>query len=161
MHTRLFYDYNLVRRIKVMNIKFNLINPARINIILPLLVEMNEGIACEVLEARLSQMITQGYECVGIYDEGRLVGICGLWVLVKHYIGRHLEPDNVYLKSSYRNKGIGDQLQTYLEDFAISRGCEAVELNCYVDNDAGCRFWESLGYSQIGKHYRKSLIQNK
>jgi len=108
--------------------------------------ELDCSIEKKVLENRLSQMLELGYECVGIYDRGVLVGICGLWTLVKYYVGKHLEPDNVFIKPKYRNKGLGEQLQVWLEQLAISRGCEAIELNCYVVNEAGCQFWASVGY---------------
>ena len=140
-----------------MNIEFSLIDPAEMNVILPLLMELDPSIEKEVLEIRLSQMLVQGYECVGVYDEGNLIGICGIWMLVKYYVGKHIEPDDVFIKPAYRGKGIGEQLQLWLEQLAISRDCEALELNCYIANEAGCRFWEFVGYHKLGIHYRKKL----
>ncbi|EQD69526.1 GCN5-related N-acetyltransferase, partial [mine drainage metagenome] len=40
----------------------------------------------------------QGYQCAGLYDDGRLIGICGLWILTKYYVGKHIEPDNVVIQ---------------------------------------------------------------
>jgi GNAT superfamily N-acetyltransferase len=140
-----------------MEIKFKLIEKTNLTIILPLLHELDPVISEIALKARLREMIEKGYECVGIYNEDELIGLCGIWTLVKYYVGRHIELDNVYIKKKYRNSGIGKQLDAWLKDFALSRGCEAIELNCYVNNEKGKHFWESNDYSLIGLHYQKKL----
>ena len=105
-------------------------------------------------------MLANGYECAGIYADGALIGICGIWTLVKYYVGKHLEPDNVYLKPDYQGEGIGQQLQVWLENLARSRGCRALELNCYLSNEPGQRFWESVGYTKLGVHYQKKVVDD-
>jgi len=137
--------------------EFKLIKKNNIEVILPLLEELDLSISKTVLKARLSEMVNIGYECVGIYDRGELIGICGIWTLVKYYIGKHIEPDNVYLKTRYRGLGIGKKLDSWLKNFALSRGCEAIELNCYIKNEQGRDYWESNDYSSIGIHYQKKL----
>jgi len=140
-----------------MSIEFVLINRSDMACIVPLLMELDPHIPKATIESRLALMVEQGYECVGIYDAGELIGICGIWVLVKYYVGRHLEPDNVYLRAAYQGQGIGAALQSWLEALAKSRDCDALELNCYVANTSGCEFWESVGYKRLGVHYQKIL----
>jgi len=140
-----------------MEIKFKLIEKSNIEVILPLLHELDPSISEIVLKARLSEMVEKEYECVGIYSENELIGICGIWTLVKYYVGRHIEPDNVYIKVGYRGLGIGNKLDAWLKNFALSRGCEAIELNCYIKNEKGRYFWEANGYMPIGMHYQKKL----
>jgi len=138
-------------------IKFKLIEQDNMDIILPLFYQLDSSIPEPVLKTRLSEMIEKGYECVGLYHQDELIGICGLWILIKYYVGRHLEPDNVYIKPEYREQGIGKKLDTWLKEFALSRGCEAIELNCYVKNEKGRNYWESNEYKAIGMHYQKKL----
>jgi GNAT superfamily N-acetyltransferase len=142
----------------VIDPEFKLINKHDIEDILPLLEECDPSISIAVLKARLSEMVDIGYECVGIYDKNKLIGLCGIWTLVKYYIVKHLEPDNVYIKAEYRNAGIGKKLDTWLQTLALSRGCRAIELNCYIENESGKHYWESLGYQAIGVHYQKKLV---
>ena len=141
-----------------MEIKFKLIEKTNIEIILPLLHELDSSISETVLKARLSEMIERGYECVGIFRKNELIGICGIWTLVKYYVGRHIELDNAYIKAEYRSLGIGKDLDVWLKSFAMSRGCKAVELNCYINNEKGRKFWGSNDYTPIGLHYQKKLI---
>jgi len=79
-------------------------------IIIPLLQQLNSNIAQEVLESRLKDMLNQGYLCVGIFNAQKLIGISGLWVLTKYYVGKHIEPDNVFILPEYQGKGIGTLL---------------------------------------------------
>lgn len=57
----------------------------------------------------------------------------------------------------YRGLGIGKKLDAWLKNFALSRDCEAIELNCYIKNEKGRNFWEANGYMPIGMHYQKKL----
>lgn len=140
-----------------MDIKIKLIEKDNIELILPLFYQLDTSISKSVLRERLSEMIEKGYECAGIYHEDELIGICGLWILMKYYVGRHLEPDNVHIKPEYRGLGIGKKLDEWLKEFAVSRGCEAIELNCYLKNDKGRNYWEANEYNPIGMHYQKKI----
>jgi ribosomal protein S18 acetylase RimI-like enzyme len=102
-------------------------------------------------------MFERHYQCVGIYYQRKLVGVCGLWILTKYYSGRHLEPDNVYIKPEFRNLGIGTKLNEWLIAFARQNNCNAIELNCYNDNNQGQTFWETNNFQVIGLHYSKKV----
>lgn len=128
-------------------------------IILPLVVLLNEGkLAVETLKRRLDNMLDMGgYQCIGVYDGEELIGICGVWVLNKLYAGKHVEPDNVFVKMEHRSNGVGALMMNYLFDYAKEIGCEASEVNCYIKNVNGKRFWESQGYEALGFHMIKKF----
>ena len=126
--------------------------------ILPLAYMLNgEQISMEVLENRLTEMIPMGYKCIGVYDGVQLIGICGVWVLNKLYAGRHVEPDNVIIAPNYQGKGIGKLMMDFLVNYANEIGCETAEVNCYVKNTRGKKFWEQHGYEPVGYHMIKRL----
>jgi GNAT superfamily N-acetyltransferase len=125
--------------------------------IIPLLELVNPGLPSSELLKRLENMKQYNYHCVGIYEDARLIGICGLWLLYKHYIGKHMEPDNVVILPEYRNKGIGEILMQWIYTYAKAEGCRALELNAYVENEAAHRFWKKEGFVHIGHHYQKIL----
>ena len=134
-----------------------LIDTDKLYSIIPLLRVLNEKIDEDTLKQRLEEMIRQGYQCVGIYDQEMLAGISGLWFLTKYYVGKHIEPDNVIILPQYRGKGLGEQLMKWIYEYARSQGCTASELNCYVNNHGGQKFWMNEGYRVIGFHYQKML----
>ncbi|MHA7057158.1 GNAT family N-acetyltransferase [Aquimarina sp. M1] len=128
-----------------------------IQVILPLLQKLNDQIPLEVLQSRIKEMISSGYECVGVYNHSVLIGISGMWFLNKYYVGRHVEPDNVYVLPEYQGKGIGKLMMNWIFEYAKSKGCIASELNVYTKNKKGQQFWEDLGYECIAFHYQKRL----
>lgn len=136
---------------------YQLIPAEDMDTIIPLWQLLNDQISTKILTERLKEMIQKGYVCAGAYEGEKLIGICGIWILTKYYIGRHLEPDNVIILPEYRGKGIGEQLMEWVHAYGKSRGCVAAELNCYVSNTAGQKFWVNEGYEILGFHYRKML----
>lgn len=134
-----------------------LLNTDELHTILPFLQMLNENTSADIIESRLKEMEANNYRCVGVYDAGKLIGISGLWILSKHYVGKHIEPDNVIIHPDYRNKKIGEQLFQWIFDYAREQGCVASELNCYVQNHKGVRFWINQGYRIIGYHMQKLL----
>jgi len=137
--------------------RIRLIESEKMEAIVPLLARLNPKISKDVLKSRLGNMMLQGYQCVGVYDDTKLVGISGIWVLTKYYVGKHIEPDNVFILPEYQGKGIGKLLMNWIFDYAKSIGCKASELNCYTENDAGQRFWKQQGYEVVGYHFRKKF----
>ncbi len=125
--------------------------------IIPLLVQLNPKITYDLLKSRLKDMVLQGYQCVGVFDNDKLIGISGIWVLVKYYVGKHIEQDNVIILPEYQGKGIGKLLTDWIFDYAKSIGCAASELNCYTANESGHRFWVAQGYEAVAYHYKKKL----
>ncbi len=142
------------------SIDIRLIPKDDLPMIIPFLRLLNDSIPVETLEERLEEMIRQGYECVGVFDGNRLAGICGLWFLTKYYVGKHVEPDNVIIHPDYRGTGIGEQMMNWIYAYARSKGCIASELNCYVSNTGGQKFWINEGYQIIGFHFQKKLIES-
>ena len=125
--------------------------------IIPLLKVLNSQIEDDTFRQRLTEMVLQGYECVGVYENGNLIGICGLWIVTKYYVGKHIEPDNVIFLPEYRSMGLGRKLMAWVYKYGESKGCVASELNCYLTNKSGQQFWEKEGYRAIGYHYQKAI----
>lgn len=137
--------------------RIELIDKDKIEIILPLLTVLNSSLSHDVIQSRLKDMSNNNYLCVGVFDGDRLIGISGLWVLYKYYVGKHIEPDNVIVLPEYRSKGIGVLMMNWIDNYAKSIECEAIELNCYVTNNSGIKFWLNQGFKIIGYHCQKML----
>ena len=129
--------------------------------IIPLLKKLNNKTPNKILTDRVLEMSNQSYECVGLYRLDKLIGICGLWYTTRHYIGRSAEVDHVIIETNSRNKGLGkfffEWIYTYLKD----KGCEATELNTFVDNKKSHRFYCNEGYEIYGFHMVKILRNDK
>lgn len=139
-----------------MNIRIQLLDSSHIAEIIPLIQDFTENkFPDHVLQQRFQEMFTQHYECVGVYDDTKLIGVTGLWYQTRHYAGKSCEADHVYIDPNYRSNGIGKQLFAFIEAHAKKQQCEAVELNTYVQNAPSHKFYYNTGFNIIGFHFAK------
>lgn len=141
-----------------MDISFRIIDTADILIIFPLLHELGSfEVPEDILKERILEMATQSYECIGVYDAEILIGICGLWFQTRHYAGKSVEADHIIIDKAYRNKGLGDQLFSFIYSYAKKKQCNWVELNTYVQNFPSHKFYYNQGFVIKGYHFVKEL----
>lgn len=141
-----------------MNISIKILLKEDILQILPLMLEHTNGSVSEaLLKERFLDMSEQQYECVAMYDDDVLIGVSGLWFITRHYSGKSVEPDHVYIANNYRGKGLGKQLFDWIHAYAKSKGCLTSELNTYVQNFPSHKFYYREGYEIYGYHFYKTL----
>lgn len=140
-----------------MNFNISLIPQSSLHLILPFLELLNPKTEKSVLENRLEEMKNYNYHCVGVFDGDKLIAVSGFWILFKHYVGKHIEPDNVMVLPEYRSQKIGEKMMAFIYDYAKANGCVASELNCYVNNSGGLKFWINQGYRILGYHLQKKF----
>lgn len=116
-----------------MSFSFRIVEKENIKCVVPLVKKLNGNrISDKVLEQRFVEMSSQNYECAGVYDDDILIGVAGLWYCTRHYSGRSVEPDHVYIEESYRNKGLGNLFFKWITNYVKEKGYETIELNAYV-----------------------------
>ena len=141
-----------------MSITYKIVQKEEIDFVLPLVYDLNkETISIDVLKSRFKEMINQNYECAGIFDGDDLIGITGLWFCTRHYTGKSVELDHVYIKPEYRNQGLGKQFMDWITSYCTNKGCESVELNTYVSNYPSHKFYYNEGMEIWGYHFFKHL----
>jgi len=139
-------------------ISIRIIEVREIFSILPLLQKIgNYAVPESILKERVLEMTEQNYECLGIYDANKLIGICGLWFQTRHYAGRSLEMDHVIIDDSYRGHRIGEKLIDFVSNYAKGKSCNWVELNSYVHNFPSHKFFYNQGFVAKGYHFVKEL----
>ncbi len=143
------------------DLKIILIPEEKLETILPLVYDLNnKKIDLAILKNRLVEMKKMNFQCIGVYDTNKLIGICGFWILYKFYIGKHIEPDNVFISKEYRSKGVGKLMLDWIYNYAKENNCNSSEINCYVKNTRGVQFWEEQGYLPEGYHMRNVFDRN-
>lgn len=142
------------------NIAIKIIPKENILDIIPLIKQLNKKTPTDILKSRILDMTEQNYECVGMYVNDNLVGICGIWYMTRHYIGKSMEVDHVVIDKTVRGKGYGKIFFNWIYNYAKNKGCEASELNAYVQNSKGHKFYLNEGYTIKGFHYIKVLRED-
>ena len=145
-----------------MKTQIKVIKTEEILTIIPLLTKLNSKTPLKLLKERVLEIAEiANYECVGLYLDEKLVGISGLWYSTRHYIGKTVEPDHVILDDTIRGQGIGKQFFNWIDNHVKSKGCEAIELNAYVNNPQSHKFYYNEGYNIYGFHFLKVLRDDK
>ena len=141
-----------------MQFQFKIIPSDSIEVVVPLVKRMSKAsITEDLLLERFREMVTQNYECIGVYDAGELIGVSGLWYSTRHYSGRSVELDHVFIEADYRNNGLGTQFLNWIENYVKLKGYQAIELNAYIDNKPSQQFYERDNYQRLGYHYVKQI----
>ncbi|WP_246516308.1 GNAT family N-acetyltransferase [Aequorivita echinoideorum] len=126
--------------------------------ILPLLQKLgNFTVAEAVLKERILESTKQNYECIGVYESEKLIGVCGLWFQTRHYAGKCVELDHVIIDDDARSRGVGKMLMDYVYHYAKRKGCNWIELNTYVQNFPSHKFYYNQGFVAKGYHFVKEI----
>jgi len=142
------------------NISIKILEKENIFEIIPLLSQLNKKTPEHLLKQRLLEMVNQNYECAVMYDDRKLIGVCGIWYMTRHYIGKSMEIDHVIIDSKLQSKGLGKYFLQWIYKHAISKGCEATELNAYTSNPKSHKFYYNEGYNIYGFHFLKVLRED-
>jgi hypothetical protein len=141
-----------------MELSFNKILKKDLDQIIPFVMELGEYQTDEaLLIARFEEMLTQNYECFGVYFKDEIIGVFGLWFMTRHYAGKSCETDHIYIKSEYQNRGFGKEIFEFIFRYSREKGCEASELNSYVQNFRSHKFYMNHGFIIKGYHFLKKL----
>ena len=139
------------------NITIKIISKDKIFDTIPLLKQLNNRTPTRLLKSRLLEMMDQNYECAGLYDQDKLIGVSGMWFCTRHYSGRSVEVDHVYIDDNYRGKGLGKLFFKWIYDYVKQKGYETMELNTYVQNNPSHKFYYNEGFDILGYHFVKTL----
>ncbi len=141
-----------------MQVEFRFLEKQEMPSILPLLSKLNEYTEKSVLEERILGMSNHvDYSCIGLFMEDKMIGICGLWHITRHYCGKSIEPDHIYIEPNLQRQGIGKQLFDFIEDYATQKGYQCLELNTYTGNTKSHKFYYNLGFKILGFHFVKKF----
>ncbi len=138
--------------------RFELLDKVDIELVVPMIQKLsNFKVSETILKQRFKEMATQNYECAVVYKDEKLIGVCGMWFCTRHYSGKSIEIDHVFIEEAYRNQGLGKKFMHWVYEYANTRGVEAIELNTYVQNHASHKFYINQGFRAMAYHFVKPL----
>lgn len=95
---------------------------------------------------RMIEDESEEYVMIGAFDDGVIVGLCGL-IPLKH-IGS-LEVVQMYVSSHARGKSIGQALLSKAKSILVARNEQKLELTVYSNNASAIKAYESFGFTQV------------
>lgn len=103
--------------------------------------KVNEKNPDKLLKSRLLEMVQQNFECIGLYDQNKLIGICRIWLMTKHIIGKRAKVDHVIIDENYGNLVKGKTFFDCIYSYLKEKDFEATELNTYPGNKKSLKFY--------------------
>lgn len=120
--------------------------------------QLNPKLSIEKIESYLNEMFSFGnYNCFGLYQNEKLIGVSSGWTTIRLYCGKQLELDNVIIDNQLQSKGLGTYFFELIEDWAKQQNFDTIELNTYVQNSKSHKFYFNKGFDIIGYHFQKKL----
>lgn len=104
---------------------------------------------------RVGRQSHGGYELVGAYRDGRLIGVMGMRPVHTLARGPHLHVDDLVVDEAVRGSGAGRALMAYAEADARARGMGAVFLDARPD---AIPFYEREQYTLHAAPSMRKLI---
>jgi len=123
-----------------------------------LAVQLNPKLEKRQFKKRLSQMLTQNYRCLGVFEGKNLLGMCGFWIFTRLWCGKQMDLDNFVVDSSLRSSGLGSAMLQWLEELALREKVETIVLDSYAISHDTHRFYFRHGYFIKGYHFIKPLV---
>ena len=114
-----------------------------------------------LLQSRVSAMRAQSAEFIGVFDADlvpTLLGIAAVSFRTHCFSGKVAYVENVVFVPEMRQRGLGELLMNWLENYGKSRACSMITLDTYHRNARARTFYERLGYDPRGVHFVKSLL---
>ncbi|MDA3946962.1 MAG: GNAT family N-acetyltransferase [Helicobacteraceae bacterium] len=142
---------------KKQKLSVRLIKAEEIVSALPIFSSFYPSLSKKNLQAFLYEMAEQGYQCAIAYYKEQCIGVIGIWIQTKLYVGKHIEYDNFYVLPEYRGKGVGKKLLKFVDRYAKEQNCIAAELTCDIDEEESKDFWENQEFTVIGLRYQRDL----
>ncbi|MHB8253202.1 MAG: GNAT family N-acetyltransferase [Acidiferrobacter sp.] len=138
-------------------IDVRLLGEAEMALTLPLIQQLNPALSPTILAQRLQDMLARGYQCAGAFENGRCIGVVGIWFGTRFWCGRYVDIDNLIVNEVHRAQGMGQRLIEWVEAYARQQGCEIAVLDAYVTNDRAHTFYLRHRYRIVGFHFSKNL----
>lgn len=106
----------------------------------------------------LHSMREEGYKLFALYDNEQVVAVTGIAIRTNFYYGKHIFVYDLVTQSSQRSKGYGEELLSYIHQFAIRNGCGIVSLESGLFRAEAHRFYETkMGYEKFCYSFKKVL----
>lgn len=134
------------------SIVIELINE-KIDLAIPLLSKFYPDLDNNMLKIRLHDVSKLNWKCLGLFSDGKLIGLSGYWINTRIYCGKYLYIDHFIIDSNYRYEGLGEKLLNFLKKLAIANSCEQICLDTFVSNNLAQSFWSKHRFKIVGFHY--------
>ena len=109
----------------------------------PLMAMLRDRVRPETFLAEVRRQQMQGYELIGLFEEGRMAALAGVRRTHTLSRGEHLFVDDLVTDEALRGRGHGRALLHWLAERCLSEGVQRI----YLDSrNTAMTFYEGIGF---------------
>jgi GNAT superfamily N-acetyltransferase len=127
----------------VADLQIRRLEPKEWSTAFPLIVQLRPDLSEPEFLRRVQRQGHGGYELVGAFSDGVMVGVLGIRPVHTLVRGYHLHIDDIVVDQSRQRTGVGQALMAYAEAEAAARAMTAVYLDA---RPTAIAFYELNGY---------------
>jgi GNAT superfamily N-acetyltransferase len=109
----------------------------------PIVVQLRPHLDKEEFVRRVRRQTHNGYELIGAFRDGRLIGLLGVRPVHTLMRGAHLHVDDIVVEEAEQKSGCGRALMKYAEEDAKARGMNLVFLDARAE---AIDFYKRIGF---------------
>ncbi|MCP1997345.1 N-acetyltransferase [Flavobacterium sp. HSC-61S13] len=112
----------------------------------------------EVWVSTIREMVAnEKYTLRGIYDKGNIISFVGYRIMTTLHSGHIIYIDDLCTLDSYRGKGLGSKLLSYVRTIAASKKMDAVVLDTGFNNHTAQKLYFKNGFELSAVHLHAYL----
>jgi GNAT superfamily N-acetyltransferase len=120
------------------------LEPAEWRAAFPVMAALRTHLTAEEFLERVERQAYSGYQLVGAFADGRLLGVLGMRPVHTLARGPHLHVDDLVVADEERRADVGRLLMDHVEQDAQARGMGAVFLDARAE---AVPFYKALGFN--------------
>ena len=98
------------------------------------------------------------YLMYALFEEDSIVAVCGFKPMITLYYGRFIWVCDLVTDQKFRAKGYGNELLSFIHDWAEDKGYESVALSSGLQRKEAHKFYEEkMMYDKASYVFKKSL----
>ena len=110
------------------------------------------------LDLVLDAQKNDSYKMFALYDDGEIVAVIGFKPMITLYYGRFVWVCDLVTDTTKRSKGYGEQLLTFVHEWAKERKYESVALSSGLQRTDAHRFYEErMNYEKVSYVFKTTL----
>lgn len=124
----------------------------------PIIRQRYQQLSLEKFSEQIGEMIEMNdFKMIGSFLDGKIVGVCGYWILRMLYCGRYIQLSSFIVDEEKRGLGIGRKIIAEIEKIGKELQCEKIILDSYTENKKSHSLYYREGFYIRGFHFMKDL----
>ena len=118
----------------------------------PVMVQLRSHLKLDDFVQQVQQLISEGYQLAYLSEQDVVIGLAGFRLTTSLSWGKHMYVADLIVDQNRRSQGYGQELFTWLIQYAKKHHCQQLHLDSGVQRFAAHRFYLRQKMDIVGHH---------